>query len=885
MTIDAIKDTQPTLSIRPESPIFPSKFVIPQAPPFWVARPELVARLAAGSAKSMTLVTGPAGSGKTQLVASWAATRPAGGEPAWLTLEDEDDQASTFWTYVIEALRRAVPSFPELAPLVPSDVMDRSVLGRLAAAVGDLTRPVVLVLDGVSQLSGRQWANDLEFVLRHTDERLRLILVGRWDPPLPLYRYRLAGDLTEIRSDDLAFTADEVERLLTMHDVTLSNHALSALLEHTEGWAAGLRLCVSALQGRADPEELVATISGDDTAIAEYFIGEVLRTQPPEVCRFLVDTSVLDDFTAELAEAVARRGDARRILMTLSKDNAFVQPIGGGAVRYRYHRLFAELLRAQLTWEEPGRLPGLHLRAAQWFADQGAVVEAAGHAARAGDWTEAARIVIADHALGKLVTDGVRGRLGGVFRSMPEPADGPEVAVVRAALAVADGQGDTAAMHVARSAQLIGVEHDAFRLAHLLVEVHPAVGGEPAAVAAAIQEAETLLSILPTERRAAHPELHILLLAAKGAMQSRAGAVEPAVSSFIAVAAGAGAGSELTKIECLGHLALIEAYLGRLTRADQLARQSLELGARHGLVAGRRPATGQLALAWVELERYDVEAADRHLRAAQSRCGPGADGTVTAAMAIMKSRRLQARGELRGAMRTLREAEAAPGAPAWLIRENLLGQARMLIAAGHLPDGRAVLDRLGDTDEPDVLVVQAALLLAGGEPDQAYEIVRTVADSARVTAPVAVDAWLLLALRAAASADVAEAREALRRALRAATPEKHRRMLNQAWTQLRKVLREDDELVTEYHALDVATDSSAREVARRNTDPVLVESLSRRELEVLRGMAAMLPTEEIAASLFVSINTVKTHVRSILRKLSASRRNEAVRRARSLNLL
>jgi LuxR family maltose regulon positive regulatory protein len=235
-------------------------------------------------------------------------------------------------------------------------------------------------------------------------------------------------------------------------------------------------------------------------------------------------------------------------------------------------------------------------------------------------------------------------------------------------------------------------------------------------------------------------------------------------------------------------------------------------------------------------------------------------------MAIMKSRRLQARGELRGAMRTLREAEAAPGAPAWLIRENLLGQARMLIAAGHLPDGRAVLDRLGDTDEPDVLVVQAALLLAGGEPDQAYEIVRTVADSARVTAPVAVDAWLLLALRAAASADVAEAREALRRALRAATPEKHRRMLK-------------------YHALDVATDSSAREVARRNTDPVLVESLSRRELEVLRGMAAMLPTEEIAASLFVSINTVKTHVRSILRKLSASRRNEAVRRARSLNLL
>jgi LuxR family maltose regulon positive regulatory protein len=205
----------------------------------------------------------------------------------------------------------------------------------------------------------------------------------------------------------------------------------------------------------------------------------------------------------------------------------------------------------------------------------------------------------------------------------------------------------------------------------------------------------------------------------------------------------------------------------------------------------------------------------------------------------------------------------------------------MLIVAGRLDDAGRVLDRMPDAGFPDVKVVRAGLLQASGDSLGAYEMVRTVTENLRVTAPVAVDAWLLLAIRAAAADDVAGAREALHRAVRAAAPEAHRRMLNHAWTQLRRVLREDDELIVEYQALG----SSEAQNTRRESDLVVVESLSKRELEVLNGMAAMLPTEEIAASMFVSINTVKTHVRSILRKLSASRRNEAVRRARSLNLI
>lgn len=887
MTAGLIVELPEGVGENGENRILAAKLAIPDALPFGVSRPGLVARLATGH-QPITLVTGPAGSGKTQLVASWALASDE--TVAWLTLEDEDDQASTFWTYVIEALRRAGVSFPEFAPLVPAETVDRSVLNRIAAVLCGRTRPVVLVLDGVSQLTGQQWAADLEFLMRRSAQRLRLVLVGRWDPPLPLYRYRLAGALTEIRSGDLAFTTDEAARLLAQHDVTLGGPALRALLEHTEGWAAGLRLCASALQGHTNPEDLVATISGGDTTIAEYFLGEVLRNQPAEVRRFLLETSVLDTFTPELAEAVTRRTDARRMLATLARENSFVQPVGAGADRYRYHRLFGELLRAQLTWEQLDQVPMLHLRACTWLAGHGAVAEAAGHAVRAGEWAEAAGVVVADYAVGQLVIDGTRGRLGGLFRALPDTADSPELAVVRAALAVADGRADQAVEQLVQADRLLSEDaigcEDALRLARLLVEVHPSVAVDPVRVAGAIQEAETLLAVVPADRGLRHPELHVLLLAAKAAMQSRAGAVDAAATSLAEAVAAANAGSEPVKIECLGRLALIEAYRGRLNRADTLARQAIERAQWHGVEPDRRPVTAQLALAWIEVERYDVEAADRHLRVVQRRCRPGVDAAVVTAYAIVRSRRLLARGELRGAMKALRDAEAGdPAPPAWLARENALGQARLLIMAGHLAEADAVVRRFADPDGPDVAVVRAALLLAAGEPDRAHAIVRGVADSTRVNAPVAVDAWLLLAMLAAGADDVEGAREALRRALRAAAPEAFRRMLHQAWTQLRRVVREDDELVLQYQALGSGTGPSTRDAAVRETDPVLVESISKRELEVLRGMAAMLPTEEIAASMFVSVNTVKTHVRSILRKLSAARRNEAVRRAHSLNLI
>ncbi|WP_433383955.1 LuxR C-terminal-related transcriptional regulator [Actinoplanes sp. CA-142083] len=865
-------------------PLLQSKFAVPEPPSFLVARPRLTERLARGVREPVTLVVGPAGAGKTQLVASWAAEGAPGYPIGWITLEEEDGQGDSLWAYILEALRRAGVPFP---PSFTAGA-DRSFLVRLAAALAELEEPVVLVLDGVSSLQGQQWATDLEFVLRHAGRMLRLVLVGRWDPPLPLHRYRLAGRLEEIRSEDLAFTADEAAELLTLHRVPLSRDAMDQLLQHTEGWAAGLRLFAMALEDAGDAESLVATITGNEATIAEYFVDEVLRIQPAHVRTFLLETSILDIFTPELAGAVTGRADSRQLLTALCRQNAFVQPAGDNA--YRCHRLFAELLEAQLNREAPERIPELHHRAAEWFAAAGQqLIEAITHAAAAGDWALAASAVIEDHAIGRLLIDGRESRLGELLSGMPGDLESPEGAVIAAALALNVRDAETSAAQLERAEELMMSRPSgyspALALAHLLTDAMLARQRDDTdAVLHSAAAAEELLGQTPPERRERHDELRVLVLATRGDAQSRIGAVDAAAITLTEVATTATDNCEGVRVGALAHLALIEAYRGRLRHAEKLADQATELADRIGVGTASRPVGAELALAWVAMERYDIDTAGRHLRAADPRRIRPADGMVHAAFALIRSRRLQARGELRGALTALADGGHVPGgqaAPSWLTRQLALTQARLLVTMSRPDQALETLGKLSEPEADDATVVRASALAAAGEAEQAWQLVEPVAGAAGVASPVSLEAWLVLATVAARRGEVDEARGALRQALRAASPESQRRAVQQVWADLRRVLRDDDELATQYKQLQGAAHASPAAA-----DTVLVfEALSKREMEVLEGMAAMLPTEEIAATLYVSVNTVKTHVRSILRKLSASRRNEAVRRARTLGLI
>jgi len=329
-------------------------------------------------------------------------------------------------------------------------------------------------------------------------------------------------------------------------------------------------------------------------------------------------------------------------LATLTSENAFVQSVQGEPGTYRYHRLFAELLYAQLVLEQPDQAPLLHRRAAEWLFDRGQVIEALRHATEAEDWALACTMIVEDYAVARLAIDGTAGRAGAMLRRLPDHGGGPETAVVRAALALAAGRRDECRREIALTERLLGERGnecgDALMLACLLINILVLAAGPDASQALRwVAVAETFLGVAPMERLLRHPELRIVLLAAKGAALSRCGETEAAAMAFAEGAETAPEGCEHPQLECLQQLALLEAHQGRLGRADALARRALDLAAQCGLDRLHRPVGADLALAWVALERYDIETADHHLRTAHHHLPRGGDGLAVAAYALVRT--------------------------------------------------------------------------------------------------------------------------------------------------------------------------------------------------------------------------------------------------------
>lgn len=894
MTIRALPAERTTST----DPLLVSKLTVPEAPSFMVDRVRLRDQLSRAVRNPMTVVTGPPGSGKTQLAASWVASGAAPGPVIWISLEDGDDDPAVFWPYLIEGLRRSgIALSPPIEEASRVAAIDRPMLARLAADLAAGPRPVVLVLDSASVLTDRQLAEEIDALLRHADQHLRIVLVGRWDPPLPLYRYRLNGKLSEIRGGDLAFTRAETATMLAGHAVQLPGWAIGALVERTEGWAVGLRLFALAMEGRADAEELVATIAGDDANIAEYFLSEVLAAQPPEIRDFLLRTSVVDDFTVELAEALIQRGDARHIISVLERANAFVQPVAARSAVHRYHRLFAELLRAQLAYERPVQTTQLHRRAADWFATHGRSADAVRHAIAAADWEYACAIVIEDLAVGRLLGGEDTDQLRRLFLTMPGEADGPQVAVVLAAKALAAGEAETAVRQLNRVSSAPSPQSVALQLATALLDAVAALMRHDGARALhAAGTAEALLAQASPAAVTRNPELRAILLVTKGTAQSRAGAPDSAVATLSEAIAGVPpVGCDGIRLAGLEQLALAYAYQGQLRLAADAAGSAVDLVGRRGRTPARPSSAASAVLAWVATERWSVTEAWRHLRAAEAAMPaagspPAGDPLTALAIALVRSRLLSGRGELRGAAGALGTAwsDTSGVLPAWLARRVAFDVARLHVAMGQPDEAIAAARELAPAAPAEAAVVSAAALAARGDAQQAREVIRPVVETAGLPAPLLIEAWLIVAVIAGEGGEASTVREALGQALALAAADGNRRAFHQAGPWLRHLLRNDTELASGYQALGGSSPAKARNpaVSAPVTDkPIVVDSLSERELQVLRHLAAMMGTEEIADAMYLSVNTVKTHVRSILRKLAASRRNEAVRRARALGIV
>jgi LuxR family transcriptional regulator, maltose regulon positive regulatory protein len=399
----------------PGDPILASKITAPDVPAWTVQRPRITELIARGARWfPLTVITGPPGAGKTMALALWAAAEP--GTVAWVNVDEYDNRPGVFWSYAVAALRRSGVAIPQ--PDAGWERPDDHVFVlRLAAALAGQDPPVTLVLDDLHLLTDPQVLRELDFVLRNAGAGLRLAVTSRIDPLLPLHRYRVSGQLAEIRAADLAFSSDEAGQLLAQHGITLPADSLECLVRRTEGWAAGLRLAALSMDAHPDPGQFVAELAAEHSALTGYLVEEVLNAQPAQIRDVLLCTSILEEVSTDAAVEVTGDEQAAGTLSAVARANAFIQPTGSG--QYRYHTLFAEVLRLKLRREHPDRVAGLHQRAARWYGRNGLLTQAVRHAARAGDWQLAATMVIDDLAIGQIIEPGSGQRLTDEFHDLP----------------------------------------------------------------------------------------------------------------------------------------------------------------------------------------------------------------------------------------------------------------------------------------------------------------------------------------------------------------------------------------------------------------------------------------------------------------------------------
>jgi LuxR family maltose regulon positive regulatory protein len=421
--------------------------VAPAAPGL-IDRGDLLAALDRAAARKVTVISAPAGSGKTSLLRAWAGRPGPPGRLAMLQVQRDQHDAQQFWLALLGAVRQATGAGsgaepPAAIPDFNAPAMVDRVLAELAEAPGGIT----LVVDDLHELTSPEALAQLTQLLTNLPPRVHAILATRHDVRLGLHQLRLAGELAEIRAADLRFTERETRELLEASDIILSESGVALLHQRTEGWAAGLRLAALSLAGHPDPERFVAEFSGSERTVAEYLLAEMLDRQLPGVRDLLLRTSILDRVNGELADLLTGRPGSEQILLDLEDANAFVESLDPERTWFRYHHLFADFLRLELRRTLPDQVPVLHRRAAEWFTVQGQVAEAVRHTQAAGDWADAARLLAGQSF--SLMLDGQAQTMQALVRAFPPGADHPELALVRAMGDLAQGRLDEAAAHLA----------------------------------------------------------------------------------------------------------------------------------------------------------------------------------------------------------------------------------------------------------------------------------------------------------------------------------------------------------------------------------------------------------------------------------------------------
>jgi LuxR family transcriptional regulator, maltose regulon positive regulatory protein len=862
-------------------------------------REDLLQMLDRSLAKRVTVVSAAPGSGKTSLLRAWARRSSSLFRVTFVSVDRDEQDAQRLWSAVLDAIRRPTSSTgaeterAATASLDADELVD-SVLSELAAQA----EPVVLIIDDLHELKSADALRQLEHLLGVLPSSARVVLSSRRDPPIRLHRLRLTDEVAEIRAGDLRFTESETRELLASSGISLSGGGAAALYERTEGWAAGLRLAVISLSGHADPERFVAEFSGTDRAIGEYLLAEMLERQPSEVQSMLLRTSLVERVNGELADLLTGRSGSERMLLELEDANAFVVSLDSQRTWFRYHQLLADFLRLELRRRSAEEVPDLHRTAARWFADRGEAVEAVRHMLAAGDWPAAARL-LADH-LFSLTLDGQEGTIAALLRSFPAGAsvDHPELALAHAAVDLAQGRLEGAAAQLALAESHVQSAPPARRqrLAVAIASLRLALArrsGQFTEVMEQVKLLDTSIALKSSEPVAMSSELRGVALMNLGIVETWSRRFDDADRHLSEGAALAQAiGRPYLEVACRAHQIFPTTFVS-LASARERGRRAVALAERYGL--GDRPilAPALAAVAFWAIWMGEFDEGDSALRRAWGAAEPQIDPAAALLLHLVTGQLHAARGQHQAAF----EAFSA-GARAQSLLTGVHALATPVV--GWLAATQA---RLGMTDEaretltglsaepgrPAFLYnARAVICMAEGDPAGALDVLRVVPDVTPTTGPAftLVETHLLAGIAHLDLGDRNAAVAAAEAALAAAEPD--RLIFPFAVTDAAQLLAALPRHQTAHGALLANIADVLRGAPQPSAEGKLLpppDELSPSELRVLRYLPTNMTRPEIAAELYLSINTVNTHIRNIYTKLGTRDRSSTVRRGRELRLL
>ena len=858
-----------------------------------VARPRLFGRLAAPA--RVIVVSAPAGSGKTVLLRSWISETGLAGRAAWVPAGRGERDPQRFWLSVLGALRQTAAGSALVRELTAAPDLDGgAIIERLLADLGPLDDRVWLVVDDVHELGGDA-LRQLELLILRAPPGLRFVLAARHDVRLGLHRLRLEGELAEIREPDLRFTVAEASELFAAAGVDLPE--VAPLVERTEGWAAGLRLAALSLAGHPDPERFEAEFSGTERTVAEYLLAEVLDRQSEQVRRLLLRTSIVERVNGELAGLLTGDSGGERMLQDLEAANAFVVALDQGRSWFRYHHLFADLLQLELRRAEPDQVAGLHRAAARWFAGHGYPVEAIRHAQAAQDWDLAGRL-LADRWPG-LYLDGQAAVIHELLAGFPAEAlvVDAELAAVAAGDELARGSLEAAGRYLALAERASASVPDgrAGQAQLLLGMVRLLLARQRGDRPAVAEEAQRLATMAEGED-AAQPalgeELRALALISLGSAEYWAAGEDAGRYLQRGLTLARRIGRPCLEFTGLAQQAAVVLYES-FTRSAEHARAAVELARRHGWTSDPAFGFASGVLGAVLFWQGQLDEAEAWIQRAERTHRAEAEPVEGLAIRTMRGLLELARGRDADALAAFQAADqlaARLAEPGLVVLPNRSYLVQTLVRLGETERAEQALAALADQDRDDgaIRISLATLRLAQDNPHAAIAALAPVLDG---SAPLPWPAWLaqpflLEAIARDALGDPGAAGRALEHALDLAEPDGVLTMF--LLHPVPGLLQRQARRRTAHAALiaEILSLLAGRKLAPPPAGPrPPLEPLSESEIRVLRYLPTNLSGPEIAGELYVSHNTVRTHITHLYAKLGTHTRAEAVARARALGLL